>query len=460
MKRIIIFSILGMAALPMHAQPANKVEEDIRERTGATVEWQKENASRETAQTFVRKLLKRPLTVSSAVQIALLNNRGLQVTFEEIGIAQANVIEAVTLPNPSVDFDVQFPATAGVLNRYAWLVAQDFVQILMVPLKKKIANEQLQTTELRVAADVLELVAKVKKTYFMVQADQQLLLRLKLIQETTTASLDLSQKQFKAGNTTDLALLQAQAAYSEGRIEITQAETDLSEHKEQLTRLLGLWGTQTNWEIKGDILPVPDSSFPIAHLESLAVSQRLDLHAAHREVTMLASSLGLTKTFRWVPVLEFGFSGERDIDGALNMGPSFKLEIPIFNQGQGRIARGSAELRRSANKLEALAVDIRSEVRENRDKLSSLRDMAVFYHDNMLPMRIQIVNKALLQYNAMQLSPYELFLLKADELKAERGYINTLRDYWITRAELERVVGGTLTPHKESDSKKITPKKE
>ena len=97
-------------------------------------------------------------------------------------------------------------------------------------------------------------------------------------------------------------------------------------------------------------------------------------------------------------------------------------------------------------------MDIRSEVRELRDRLLSLADMAKYYHDDLLPTRIRMVNNAILQYNAMQFSPYELFLAKSQELEAERGYIDTLRDYWITRAELERAVGGTLTPRKQATS--------
>ena len=108
----------------------------------------------------------------------------MQARFGEIGIAQADVIEAVTVPNPSVDFDVQFPVAAARINRYGWLVAQEFVQILMIPLKKKIAEEKLEAAELRVAAETLRLVAEVKAAYFTFQGDQQLLGRLKIIQET------------------------------------------------------------------------------------------------------------------------------------------------------------------------------------------------------------------------------------------------------------------------------------
>ena len=101
--------LLALSGSSLRAEAFRKVQEEISERAGVDVRWEKEMASREETSAIVQKLLKKPLTVSSAVQIALLNNRGLQVTFEEVGIAQADVIEAVTLPNPSVDFEVQLP---------------------------------------------------------------------------------------------------------------------------------------------------------------------------------------------------------------------------------------------------------------------------------------------------------------------------------------------------------------
>ena len=455
MKTAALLIVLALGAAPLRAEKPSRAETEVRERTGADAPWLRDARARDQAVALVARLLKKPLTVSSAVQIALLNNRNLQATFEEIGIARADVLEAVTLPNPSVEFEVQFPVAGEAMNRYAWLVAQEFVQMLMIPLKKRISEEQLEAAELRVAAEILETVANVKKSYFDVQADQQLLARLKTIQDTSATSLDLGQKQYAAGNITDLALLQMQATANDGRLEIAQAATDLQEHRENLNALLGLWGAQTKWKIQGDILPAPESDFSTEHLESLAVTQRLDLRASYRELTSVISALGLTKAFRWVPVLDMGFSGERDIDGALNLGPQFRLELPIFNQGQSRVARGQSELRRAESRFEALAVGIRSDVRKYRDKLASLGEMARFYHDQALPTRIRIVNKSLLEYNAMQLSPYALFMAKADELKVERGYIETLRAYWTTRADLERTVGGTLTPRKSSDDKAL-----
>jgi cobalt-zinc-cadmium efflux system outer membrane protein len=101
-------------------------------------------------------------------------------------------------------------------------------------------------------------------------------------------------------------------------------------------------------------------------------------------------------------------------------------------------------LHRAYDKFEQEAVEIRSEVRELRDKLTSKRDIAQFYRDQLLPTRRQIRDQTQLQYNAMVVSPLELFTARRLEVRAERGYVEAKRDYWVTRAELERTVGGSL----------------
>jgi cobalt-zinc-cadmium efflux system outer membrane protein len=426
---------------------AKDMQADGQVPNSAEMSWEKQMADRDRTAETVTELLRTPLTVASAVQISLMNNQDLQAAFAGAGIAQADVIDAVTIPNPSVDFDVQFPTVDSSMSRYGWVVAQDFIQLLLAPLKKRFAQAELDTLKLRLADQTLELTENVKIAYFTCQADQQLLSRLKLIQETNAAALDLSQKQFAAGNTTEFSLLQAQSTYSEGRLDIANAEADLRARRETLNRLLGLWGADTDWKIEAELMPVPEFDFSTERLESLAVAQRLDLRAAYRDLSNAISALGLTKSYRALPAFKMGFSGERDIDGALNLGPSVSLEIPIFNQGQSRIARGEAQVRMEEHKLEALAVNIRSQVRESRDKLISLSEAARFYQTDILPTRTLMMKQAMLEYNAMALSPYALYQTKSEEAESERAYIDTVRDYWITRAELERAVGGALTPH-------------
>jgi cobalt-zinc-cadmium efflux system outer membrane protein len=164
-------------------------------------------------------------------------------------------------------------------------------------------------------------------------------------------------------------------------------------------------------------------------------------------------NLGLTKNFRLLGALDFGVNSERETDSQTRTGPTFAIELPIFNQGQARMARGEAASRQARDKFEALAIDVRSEIRELGDELASKREIARFYRDELLPGQRRILNESLINYNAMAIGNFELFTTRAEEARTEREYIEATRDYWITRAELERAVGGNLNSRQPADDK-------
>ena len=174
-------------------------------------------------------------------------------------------------------------------------------------------------------------------------------------------------------------------------------------------------------------------------------SSGLDLQAEYLQVTSQTKNLGLTKSFRLLGALDFGVESERETDAQTRTGPRFAIELPIFNQGQARIARGEAARRQAQDKFEALAIDVRSQIRELRDEHTSKREIARFYQEELLPGQRRILNESLANYNAMEIGNFELFTTKAEEARTEREYVEAARDYWITRAELERAVGGNLS---------------
>ena len=429
------------------------VQQSILERTGKSVRWEEDQAAREQALRDSRLLLRRPLTVETAVQIALLNNRSLQATFEEIGLSAADLLEAATIPNPKIDLAIRFPDKPPSGTYIDYGAALDFLSILMVPLKKRVAKDQLAAAALRVADETLELVAQVKGAFYSLQASQQLLKRFQFIVDADAASLDLAQRQHQAGNITDLALAQQQASYSRARLDIATTGAEIRQNREKLNRLLGLWGAGTDWQIAGELPAVPNSEVGLRSLERLAISQRLDLQADYLLLTSQARNLGLTKDFRFLGALDFGIESERETDSQTRTGPTFAIELPIFNQGQARIARGEAALRQSEDKFEALAVDIRSQIRELQDELASKREIARFYQDELIPDQRRILNESLMNYNAMAIGNFELFSTKAEEERTEREYIEAVRDYWVTRVALERAVGGNLSPQVLGDGK-------
>src|SRR6516162_1628277 len=424
------------------------VEQAARQRNRSTVTWEREQKAREQTFAEVHKLLRAPLTPNVAAQIALLNNRGLQSTFEEIGLAQADLIEARTIPNPELNVSARVPDKPPSGTDVEWSIAQNFLNILMIPLKTKVAKDQLLAAQLRVSDAVTRLVAETKSAIYQLQAAEEIFGRLKVEQTTQATSLDFIQKLHEAGNITDLQLLQQQGEYGQARLEIAQAEAEIRELREKLNRLMGLWGEDINWKVSPGLPQLPKEDFGIHGLETLAVTQRYDLAAAKAELGSRIKAARLEKAFRWIGALDFGVDSERDTDSQTITGPTLRLQLPIFNQGQARIARSGAALRRAYDKFEQEAVEIRSEVRELRDKLISKRDIALFYRDQLLPNRTQTRDQTQLQYNAMIVSPLELFTARRLEVNAERGYVEAKRDYWVARTELERTVGGSLSRKK------------
>ena len=142
-----LFSIaLPLAlAVPASAKEKNfaRVEEAVKQRTKRDVRWEQDFAAREESRARVRALLTKPLTSASAVQIALLNNRGLQASFEEIGLSYTEVREARMLANPEAELAIKFPDRPPTAAAYEWGVAQNFLNLLMIPLRVNVARIQL-----------------------------------------------------------------------------------------------------------------------------------------------------------------------------------------------------------------------------------------------------------------------------------------------------------------------------
>ena len=441
-------AMLASPSFGRHEDTFAPVAQNAQERTGRIVTWEREESARQQTLEQVRRLLKRPLTANIAAQIALLNNRGLQSTLEQIGLAESDLIEARTIPNPDLNLSARFPDKPPSGTDIEWSIAQDFLSILMIPLRTKIASNQLTVVQLRVSDEVTRLVEEAKRAIYELQAAEEILSHLKIEQESQAASLELIQSLHEAGNITDLQLLQQQGEYGQARLEIAQGEAEIRELRERLNRLMGLWGEDTTWKLSLGLPDVPQEDLSVRGLETLAVTQRYDLAAAKVELESAVRAARLDKTFRWIGALDFGVDSERDTDSQTITGPTLRLQLPIFNQGEARVVRSKAALRRAYDKFEQEAVEIRSEVRELRDKLISKRDIAQFYRDQLLPTRRQIRDQTQLQYNAMIVSPLELFTARRLEVSAERGYVEAKRDYWVTRAELERTVGGSLSRKK------------
>jgi outer membrane protein, heavy metal efflux system len=420
------------------------VDKEVAARTGQSLHWIRNDRDQDEIERRVQSLLQTNLTAESAVAIALLNNRSLQAEFEAIGISQAELAQASRLENPEFSGSWRWPNESPKVLNAEYAIAQNFLDVLLLPARRKIASRNVQSTKLRTAHEVLDLWEKVQVAFHTLQGHQQIAERLRLIVEVNEAGVDLSRRQYQAGNINNLELHNQEAAYAESKLDLANVEVEIRSDREKLNRLLGLWGKQTSWQIVDTLPPLPKQELPLEAIESVAIRLRLDLAAARGELQAISGALKLKGAFRYFPAVNVGVNAERELDRSWLVGPTLDVEIPIFDQGQSELAILTSEYRRAQRNFEALAVDIRSEVRELRDALIAAREKAAYHQNVLLPQRQRILRETLLQYNAMQISNYELLGAKERQQRAEEQSVEALRDYWIARAELQRAAGGRL----------------
>ncbi|MDB6036731.1 MAG: czcC 1 [Verrucomicrobiales bacterium] len=420
-------------------------ETNLREQTGAAVPWIQTASDAAREKQMVEALLKEELTLNAAIQIAVLNNRGLQAEIEEIGISKAELTQVGLFRNPEFSASVRFPNQPPSAANTEFSVATDLLDLIYRPVRKRFARQALEQTQLRLATEVLNLAHEVEVVFYSIQAQEQLQKRLKIISGVNEAAADLAQRQHAAGNTSDLDLANAQVIFSQSRILAVRDERELRKSQQHLNRLLGLWGKQTAWRLSDQLPELPKEEIKFDALESLAVTQRKDLAALEGRANSIGAALELKRRTRYSPAgVKVGVDTERDPDRTRLTGPNLSLELPIFDQGQGAIARLAAEHRQAQRAFEDLAIRIRSEVNEAVDTMIANRALTEYLGKTVLPQQIKIANETLLQYNAMQKPTYELLTAKERELNAERDYIETLRDYWIARADLQKAIGGKI----------------
>ncbi|MBI4375419.1 MAG: TolC family protein [Elusimicrobia bacterium] len=420
-------------------RPAGEVESMVQERAGARLSAVESDTSIQNA---TSELLKQPLSPESAVQLALLNNPSFRGRVAELGIAQAALAQAALLENPKVHASLRFPRggegrqtgseIGGTIN---------FLDLITLPLRRKLASTQLEQAKYRLGHETLELATEVKAAYYHLQATRQTLELRRFALEGLEAASILSERQRKAGNISKLDEASQQAAYQEAKLEVGRAEVEEVAARERFAALIGAQAGP--WTIADKLAEPPAVEPVLEKIETTALSQRWDLAAARREPSVLKQALRVNRLSMFSSI-DVGIDSERELDGVTGVGPEVEMSVPLFDRKQASSAKLKAQLRQSQSTLAGLETQIRLQTRIAHAQLVQTRAAISSYQTKLLPLKRRIVAETLKNYNYMLLGVYQLLESKRAEIEAQSAYIDTLKSYWVHWAELERAAGGRL----------------
>ncbi|CAE6685564.1 hypothetical protein R69927_00022 [Paraburkholderia domus] len=413
------------------------------ERLGKDAVRVRTDEDRDAVTRRTQELLSGPLSMDDAVQIALLNNRGLQASYGELGIAEADLVQAGRLPNPGFTFSRTHGGNDLSISRTFTL---GLLNVLTLPLATRIERRRFEQTKLLAADAMLKVAADARRAYVSAVAAQQSAAYAEQVKDSAEAGAELSLRMQQAGNFSKLDYAREQAFYADAVAQLARTRQQSVSAREKLTRTMGLWGAETQYTLRERLPDLPKDRPELNDLERFAMRNRLDIQAAKLQTQSVASSLGLSKATRFINALDVGYQNNFTTADGHEQGYEISVEIPLFNWGGSKVARAEAIYMQSVDRVAETAINARSEVRESYSAYVTDYDVAKHYRDEVVPIRKTVSDELLLRYNGMLASVFELLADSRDQVGAVNSYIDALKDYWLAETDLQQALGGRLPP--------------
>ncbi len=416
----------------------NAVESATRSHIQKDVVWARDEAAQARIQARVDALLAQPLSPDDAVQIALLNNPGLQAAFNTLGLAEADRVAASRLPNPGISIG---RLTRGSEVEWERSLHFNLARLLTMPMRADIEQRLFDQTRRGLTLEVLRLAGDTRKAWYSAVAAAETAQVQREALEAAEAGAELARRMAEVGNWSKLRQAREQSFYADTALAVARAEQVRLQTKERLVRLLGV--NDTARVLLPSRLPDLPTSLPVLpEVEQQAMDTRLDLQMVKLDSEALAKNLKLTRTTRFINVLELGAMYNTSNEEPSQRGYEISFELPLFDWGQTRVVQAESRYRQSLERARETAVNARSQVREAHTMLQSQYAVARHVRDEVLPLRKRISEETLLRYNGMLASVFELLADARAQLAAVNAAIETSRDFWLAEADLQMALIG------------------
>ena len=428
------------------------VRQQVKDKTGNRTVWvQNKHHAAGVAKRVHQMVHKKTINADTAVQVALLNNKGLQAAYAELGLSATEVWQESLLENPTIDIEILGIGAPGLgaARSIEGYIARNILSLATRDRRIDIAETRFRQAQKRAVLETLQLAGRTRAAWINAVGAFETIFYLNQAQLAADAASELAERLGQSGAITKAAQSREHAFYAELTGQKAEAKLSAKQAKNQLTRLMGLWGQEVNYFVPDQLPRLPKKRKSNRHIERSALNNRVDLQIAKLELEALAKSYGLTKATRNVTDFDLLVGaeverereeGEPGVNEELVGQLSVDFTIPIFDSGKARLRRAELAYMRAANQLAEMAVNVRAEARGAYTTYNARYDIARHYRNNVIPLRVNIEEESLLTNNGMITNTFEL-------LQDTRGRINAVllsadakRRFWLADADLAGVI--------------------
>lgn len=347
--------------------------------------------------------LKRGVTLQDAIALGLNHNPTLQAQFEDIGIRKADLVQAGFYTNPHVTSLFRIPKKDD--DRTNIEISANFLlsDLWQVPFRKKVAQNALEVKSYEIITAILQLRKDIQLKYIACVHNQEL---VQLTKEITAVIETLKKRidyRYQFGYATKLDKYFAASKLGEWHAKTINARADLRTAYIALHEILG-----------SSISSQPISLLNTLPLDNLTTSQNaLENFAfsSHPLVLMEQAKIARAKhsisyeSSRVIDNVQLGIGYERDFEsGTSGVGPSFGINVPLFNTNSGNIERARRERKQAEKELYAQRLMILKNITTNYQQYQSDLEQINLYNKKVMPPVMKAIEFSKEFFDRMQMS--------------------------------------------------------
>lgn len=399
-----------------------------------------------TFSTAAAQELQEPLTLEQCITIALKKNPLIQSFHHQYRASLARVSQARAFPQPevSLDYDLQPKAFDFKGSEEDYIGISQTVEfpgrrLLRGNIAKKESAEFLCDVE----TAKLELSCQVKLAFYQLLLEQE---NGKYAEENLTHANDFLKKadeKYRSGDVSKLEVLRArvEAAHAENLRKVALNRIKLA--KSRLNFLLAREKYQPI-SIRGTLkktVPHPD-------LDQL-VTRALQLRPEIKKVKLALKKEKLNRTqayMSYLPDFSLGVARHRVNGEPTTWDVTLGFQVPLFfwQPQKGEIAEANANIQSQQQELKYMGLSVSLEVESAFHNAMAFKDQAEFFEKQVLKEAEEVYRMSMISYKEGKIGSIELIASRKTLIELKQSYAETLLNYQLALAELEKFVGGSL----------------
>jgi cobalt-zinc-cadmium efflux system outer membrane protein len=378
------------------------------------------------------------LSLSKAIQIALIQNHQIEGENHTVAGAAANLSGAKQPLNPTATvlgythsnpaFDPLDPANFGVQFTVETSGRQ--------AIRTRQAKFELAGAKADSLTTKLTVVSAVRSAYLGIELAQANLDIEKQSYDDAKKLADLTSQQFKVGATSQSNSIRAQIALAQESQNLTQAQTQIPLAKANLNLLLGR-DAEAPFEIS-ETLSYKQEPRDLSSLQELALRQRSELRSAEFSQKALQAAVDLQRS-QYRPDLIVGVNPTGVQSGQVEFGVSF----PLFDFGSIRenVRQAKEAVYAQDSQIRQIKQQILLDVRTAYLNLTQAKLIVETLGNGVLPQAQSLVEKTREGFRLGGNTILDVLDAESTYRTTQSSYASAVSNYALALAQLDRATG-------------------